>query len=139
MLGLGDVGVGWLHAQAGPVAGRKEFERRRAEPEYRRAEDCLAVDCQRDRLANFGTNQPSNAVRYSNPKADELIAAGVATTDQAKRKQVYQQLQQLLLDDAPWINLYIAQQFEAMKTYVKGYTHIPTGTNYTLKDVWLDK
>jgi hypothetical protein len=26
-----------------------------------------------------------------------------------------------------------------MKTYVKGYTHIPTGTNYTLKDVWLDK
>jgi peptide/nickel transport system substrate-binding protein len=88
---------------------------------------------------NFGSNQPSNAVRYSNPKADELIAAGVATTDQAKRKQVYQQLQQLLLDEAPWINLYIAQQFEAMKTYVKGYTHIPTGTNYTLKDVWLEK
>src|SRR5579859_788890 len=90
-------------------------------------------------LRNFGTGQPSNAVRYSNPKADDLIAAGVATTDQAKRKQIYQQLQQLLLDDVPWINLYIANQFEAMKTYVKGYTHIPTGTNYTLKDVWLDK
>jgi peptide/nickel transport system substrate-binding protein len=90
-------------------------------------------------LRNFGTGQPSNAVRYSNPKADELIAAGVATTDQAKRKQIYQQLQQLLLDDVPWINLYIANQFEAMKTYVKGYTHIPTGSNYTLKDVWLDK
>jgi len=26
-----------------------------------------------------------------------------------------------------------------MKTYVKGYTHIPTGTNYTLKDAWLDR
>jgi peptide/nickel transport system substrate-binding protein len=90
-------------------------------------------------LRNFGTGQASNATRYSNPKADELIAAGVATTDQAKRKQIYQQLQQLLLDDAPWVNLYIANQFEAMKTYVKGYTHIPTGTNYTLKDVWLDK
>jgi peptide/nickel transport system substrate-binding protein len=90
-------------------------------------------------LRNFGTGQGSNAVRYSNPKADELIAAGVATTDQAQRKQIYQQLQQLLLDDVPWINLYIANQFEAMKTYVKGYTHISTGTNYTLKDVWLDK
>ena len=90
-------------------------------------------------LRNFGTNQPSNAVRYSNPKADDLIAQGVATTDQAKRKQIYQQLQQLLLDDAPWVNLYIANQFEAMKTYVKGYTHIPTGTNYTLKDAWLDR
>jgi peptide/nickel transport system substrate-binding protein len=90
-------------------------------------------------LRNFGTNQPSNAVRYSNPKADDLIAQAVATTDQAKRKQIYQQLQQLLLDDLPWVNLYIANQFEAMKTYVKGYTHIPTGTNYTLKDVWLDR
>ena len=90
-------------------------------------------------LRNFGTGQPSNAVRYSNPKADDLIAAGVSTTDQAKRKQIYQQLQQVLLDDVPWVNLYIAQQFEAMKTYVKGYTHIPTGSNYTLKDVWLDK
>ncbi|MBV9171945.1 MAG: peptide ABC transporter substrate-binding protein [Chloroflexi bacterium] len=90
-------------------------------------------------LRNFGTGQKSNAVRYSNPKADELIAAGTATTDAAKRKEIYQQLQQLLLDDVPWVNLYIANQFEAMKTYVKGYTHIPTGTNYTLKDVWLDK
>ena len=90
-------------------------------------------------LRSFGTGQPSNAVRYSNPKADDLIAQGVATTDQEKRKQIYQQLQQLLLDDVPWVNLYIANQFEAMKTYVKGYTHIPTGSNYTLKDAWLDK
>jgi peptide/nickel transport system substrate-binding protein len=90
-------------------------------------------------LRNFGTGQPSNAVRYSNPAADDLIAQGVATTDQAARKKIYQQLQQLLLDDVPWVNLYIANQFEAMKTYVKGYTHIATGTNYTLKDVWLDK
>ena len=90
-------------------------------------------------LRNFGTGQASNAVRYSNPKADDLIAQGVATTDPEARKKIYQQLQQLLLDDVPWVNLYIANQFEAMKTYVKGYTHIPTGTNYTLKDVWLDK
>src|SRR6185436_16000798 len=90
-------------------------------------------------FGSFLTGSPRNAVRYSNPKADELINAGVATTDQAKRKQIYQQLQQLLLDDAPWINLYIANQFEAMKTYVRGYTHIATGTNYTLKNVWLDK
>ena len=90
-------------------------------------------------LRNFGTGQPSNAVRYSNPAADDLIAKGVATTDETERKKIYQQLQQLLLDDVPWVNLYIANQFEAMKTYVKGYTHIPTGTNYTLKDAWLDK
>ena len=90
-------------------------------------------------LRNFGTGQKSNAVRYSNPKADELIAGGTATTDVGKRKEIYKQLQQVLLDDVPWVNLYIANQFEAMKSYVKGYTHIPTGTNYTFKDVYLDK
>jgi peptide/nickel transport system substrate-binding protein len=90
-------------------------------------------------LRNFGTDQPSNAVRYSNPKVDDLIAQGVATTDQAKRKEIYAQLQQVLLDDVPWVNLYIAQQFEAMKSYVKGYTHIATGTNTSFKDTWLDK
>jgi ABC-type transport system substrate-binding protein len=46
-----------------------------------------------------------NDLRHSHPKADEPIAAGVATTDQAQRKQIYQQLQQLLLDDVPWIRL----------------------------------
>jgi hypothetical protein len=45
----------------------------------------------------------------------------------------------ILLDDLPWVNLYIANQFEAMKTYVKGYTHIATGTNIALRNVWLDK
>ncbi|HEY1295935.1 MAG TPA: ABC transporter substrate-binding protein [Chloroflexota bacterium] len=90
-------------------------------------------------LRNFGTNQPSNAVRYSNPQADDLIAQGVATTDQAKRKEIYGQLQQVLLTDVPWINLFVAEQFEAMKGYVKGYTHIATGTNTSFKDVWLDK
>ncbi len=35
--------------------------------------------------------------------------------------------------------LYVGSQYEAMKTYVKGYTHNATGTNIALKDTWLDK
>jgi peptide/nickel transport system substrate-binding protein len=87
---------------------------------------------------NFATGQRF-AVGYSNPKADDLIARGVATTNREERKKIYDELQQLLLEDLPWINLYIANQFEAMKTYVKGYVHIPTGTNIALRDTWLDK
>jgi peptide/nickel transport system substrate-binding protein len=90
-------------------------------------------------LRNFGTGQAANGTHYSNPAVDQLIADGVATTDLSRRKQIYAQLQQALLEDDPWINLYIAQQFEAMKNYVKGYTHISTGTNSSFKDVWLDK
>jgi peptide/nickel transport system substrate-binding protein len=90
-------------------------------------------------LRNFGSGQKSNASGYSNPQADKLIADGVATTDREQRKKIYQQLQQLLLDDAPWVNLYIANQFEAMKSYVRGYTHIPTGSNIALRETWLNK
>jgi peptide/nickel transport system substrate-binding protein len=87
---------------------------------------------------NFTTGQRF-ALGYSNPEVDKLVAAGVATTDREQRKKIYQDLQKLLLQDLPWVNLYIANQFEAMKTYVKGYTHIPTGTNIELRNTWLDK
>lgn len=48
-------------------------------------------------------------------------------------------MQQKLLADNPWVMLYIGSQYEAMKTYVKGYIHNPTGTNIGLKDTYLDK
>jgi len=70
---------------------------------------------------------------------DKLVAAGVATTKIDDRKKIYQDLQKLLLADLPWVNLYIANQFEAMKTYVRGYTHIPTGSNIALRETWLNK
>jgi peptide/nickel transport system substrate-binding protein len=90
-------------------------------------------------FSNFQTGQRGNATRYSNPQVDKLILDGIATTDLEARKKIYLEIQQILLDDAPWVNLYIANQFEAMKTYVKGYVHNPAGWNLHFKDVWLDK
>lgn len=86
---------------------------------------------------NFTTGSSSNASGYSNPQADQLIAQGIATTDQAQRAKIYQQLQQLLLQDLPWVNLFIANQYEAMKKNVNGYVHYPTGTLVSLRDTWL--
>jgi peptide/nickel transport system substrate-binding protein len=43
---------------------------------------------------------------YSNPKLDALIAAGRKETDQEKRKQIYAQVQQILAEDLPYINLW---------------------------------
>ena len=90
-------------------------------------------------LGNFGTGLASNNSGYSNPDFDKLVADGVASTKQDDRKKVYAQLQQILLTDNPWVMLYVGSQYEAMKSYVKGYTHIATGTNIALKDTWLDK
>jgi peptide/nickel transport system substrate-binding protein len=90
-------------------------------------------------LGYFKTGESSNFMTYSNPEVDQLIADGIAETDQAARAEIYQQIQEILLQDLPWVNLFVANQFEAMKTYVKGYTHIPTGSNIMLKETWLDK
>ncbi len=90
-------------------------------------------------IQDFMTDASGNFVNYSNPEVDELITQGIAVTDQAARAEIYQQIQTLLLADLPWINLFIANQYEAMKSYVKGYTHIATGSNIELRKVWLDK
>ena len=47
--------------------------------------------------------------------------------------------QEILLEDLPWINLFIANQYEAMRADVKGYVHIPTGSNIAFRETWLDR
>ncbi len=89
--------------------------------------------------SNFMTDASSNGGGYSNPEVDELIAAGIATTDQDERAEIYGEIQRILLADLPWINLFIAEQYEAMKMYVEGYVHIPTGSNRSIKQVWLNQ
>lgn len=90
-------------------------------------------------VTNFQTGAGGNTTGYSNPKVDELIAQGIAETDQAKRADIYHEIQTILLEDLPWIDLFVANQYEAMKTYVKGYYHTPNGSNIALKETWLDK
>ena len=43
---------------------------------------------------------------YSNPVVDHLIDEGRRTTDQQKRKQLYAQVQQILADELPYIDLW---------------------------------
>ena len=90
-------------------------------------------------LGNFGTGEAGNFAGYSNPEVDELIAQGIAVTDQAERAEIYRQIQEILLADLPWVNLFIANQYEAMKGYVKGYQHIPNGSNIAFRTTYLDK
>lgn len=89
--------------------------------------------------SNFGTGESGNFVNYSNERVDELIVEGMAATDQTARQEIYQEIQRILLEDLPWVNLFIANQFEAMKDDVMGYTHIPTGSNISLRETWLDR
>jgi peptide/nickel transport system substrate-binding protein len=88
-------------------------------------------------LQNFKTDESNNFVNYSNPKVDELIEQGIASTDQEERAGIYQEMQKILLEDLPWVNLFVADQYEAMKEYVQGYVHIPNGSNISFRTTWL--
>ena len=89
--------------------------------------------------SNFHTDRTNIAGAYSNPDVDALIEEGIATTDQEARAEIYAQIQEILLQDLPWVNLFIAAQYEAAKTYVMDYVHIATGTNKSIRSVWLDQ
>jgi peptide/nickel transport system substrate-binding protein len=88
-------------------------------------------------LSNFGTGQDGNQTSYSNPDVDELIAQGKRETDLETRAAIYKQLQEILLVDLPWVPLFVANQYEAMKNKVNGFQHYPTGSNASFRETWL--
>jgi peptide/nickel transport system substrate-binding protein len=90
-------------------------------------------------LNYFKSTSTGNISGYKNDQVDQWIAQGIVETDIAKRAEIYQNIQKQLLVDLPWVNLFVANQFEAMRNYVKGYYHIPTGSNIALRQTWLDK
>ncbi|CAN5665222.1 ABC transporter substrate-binding protein [soil metagenome] len=90
-------------------------------------------------LANFGSGQFGNVVSYSNSRVDELISEGKREIDRTARAAIYRELQEILLADLPWIPLYASNQYEAMKSNVRGFIHYPTGSNASLRETWIDQ
>ena len=88
-------------------------------------------------LSNFKSGQDGNTTSYSNPEVDALIDQGGIETDLAARAEIYRQLQEILLVDLPWVPLFVANQYEAMKSDVQGYVHYPTASNASFREVWI--
>jgi peptide/nickel transport system substrate-binding protein len=89
-------------------------------------------------LGSFKTNGSTNAAGYSSPTMDELIADSLATEDQAERAAIYQQIQELIVTENPWISLYTSFVYEGLRSNVKGYTHRLSATLYSLRNTWLE-
>jgi ABC-type transport system substrate-binding protein len=81
----------------------------------------------------FGSNSfaPKRANRtfYSNSRVDELIAEGRSTIDQQRRKTIYDEIQQILAEDLPYINLWYLDNVLVHTNRVHGIEISPSG-NY---------
>ncbi len=87
---------------------------------------------------SFSTDGQTNAAGYSNPEMDELLLAAIAETDTEKRRQLYLQIQELQIEDLPWLMLYTSLTFTAMHTRVKGFEHYLSQSLTSVRDIWLE-
>jgi peptide/nickel transport system substrate-binding protein len=85
------------------------------------------------------TGEYTNPGQYSNPALDQLLQAGIETQDPAARAPIYQEAQQLVIDDAPVIALFTSQTFEGLHADVEGFEHWLTGRLSGLRFTWLNR
>jgi peptide/nickel transport system substrate-binding protein len=83
------------------------------------------------------TDSPSNYT-YTNPAYDEIVQQARSTLDVAKRHELYNQAQQILLDESPAIFWYVGENIESVENKVHGYTQSYTGRRIFLKKTWME-
>ena len=62
-----------------------------------------------------------NSVRWVNEEADKILKEARATTDQAKRKELYAKWQELFVEDVPYICLDISKELASSNSRVEEY------------------
>ncbi len=71
----------------------------------------------------------ANRSYYANPRVDALIDAGRKAIDQEKRKQIYGEVQRILAEDLPYINLWYLDNVLVHTPRIEGIELSPSG-NY---------
>ena len=70
----------------------------------------------------FHSESSNNHTNYNSPEVDALLEQARTETNEAERLRIYQQVEQQLIDDAPWIPLwYSGEQYVLIKPNVKDY------------------
>jgi peptide/nickel transport system substrate-binding protein len=82
-------------------------------------------------VTNLWLNSASliNYSRYKNPEVDKLINDSLSMTDEAKRKTSMERVQQLVMEQAPWVFLINPGYQLATRANVKGYSWNTTNGN----------
>jgi peptide/nickel transport system substrate-binding protein len=67
------------------------------------------------------TGSGSNVSQYKNPGVDALLARGRQEYNVAKRKEIYAKVQELIMDDLPFLPLFNSVEIEGTKAGLNGY------------------
>jgi peptide/nickel transport system substrate-binding protein len=80
---------------------------------------------------NIGKGWITNASGYSNTKVDELLESGLLTLDTVKRKKIYSDIQNIVIDDLPMLPLVSSRKYFIFNDNLGGF---PIG--YTYRESW---
>jgi oligopeptide transport system substrate-binding protein len=87
----------------------------------------------------FHSQSPNNYANYSNPTIDRLLEQARSEGDYLKRIELYRQAEELIMTDAPGVNL-VYYTFETLfQPYVQGIELNALGERYIpMEKIWLD-
>jgi peptide/nickel transport system substrate-binding protein len=87
----------------------------------------------------FGSDrlESSNRVHFARDDVDEILRLGNATIDPDERFAIYQQLQRLILDEAPWVPLYAVQGLTLVRNEVQGIRVHPFQATLLFHDAYI--
>lgn len=74
---------------------------------------------------------PNYTAHYSNPEYDRLVMQGESETDEAKKGQIYGDIQKMVLDELPAFYIVHEEKIVAARNNVQGY-------KITAEDPWLE-
>jgi peptide/nickel transport system substrate-binding protein len=73
-----------------------------------------------DARDTLGTGGANNFSQYSNEQVDQLLQEGVRELDEAKRIEIYKQIQEIVAEDLPFLYLLVLQDINFYANRVKG-------------------
>lgn len=84
----------------------------------------------------FRSSSNSNSSFYKNQHVNDLLLQSLNTVDDAKRQQIYDELQEVIVNDAPWIFAYSTRAMWGVNPRVKN-VHIHPAGEYEFDQVLL--
>lgn len=79
----------------------------------------------------------NDVATHSSDRLDELFAEGQAETDEAARREIYDEIARALLEASPWTWLFTGFEYRVLQPEVEGFESNPTGSLKSLRDVRL--
>jgi oligopeptide transport system substrate-binding protein len=85
----------------------------------------------------FHSGSTQNEGHYSNPELDALLERARVEPDAARRMEMYQRAEQMIVEDAPVLFTTHGLSYLLVKPYVKGYVLTPVGVPLE-RFLWID-